>query len=69
MSGQTSDYKKLTLSGNLQEDIALFREIFKKDSVLRVKQIKSRNTYNIDAALIYMDGMINSEQLNDSVIL
>ena len=68
MSGQTSDYKKLTLSGNLQEDIALFREIFKKDSVLRVKQIKSRNTYNIDAALIYMDGMINSEQLNDSVI-
>lgn len=68
MSGQTSDYNDISLSGNLQKDLALFKEIFKKDAVLRVKQIKSRNSYNIDCALLYMDGMINSSQLNESVI-
>lgn len=68
MSGHTSDYKNISLSGDLQKDIALFKEIFKRDSVLRVKKIKVRNTYNIDCALIYMDGMISSEQLNESVI-
>lgn len=68
MLGQTSDYNNINLSGNLQKDINLFKEIFKKDSVLRVKEIKARNNEKIDCALIYMDGMIDSEQLNDAVI-
>ena len=68
MSGQTADYKNKQLSGNITEDIALFKEIFKKDSVLRVKEIRVRNTYNIDCALIYMDGMVDSDQLNEAII-
>lgn len=68
MSGQTSDYKDLKLSGHLGQDLALFKEIFKNDSVLRVKRIKKSNGYTLDCALIYMDGMVNSEQLNESVI-
>lgn len=68
MSGQTADYKNIYLSGNISKDIALFKDIFKKDSVLRIKEIKSRNLYSIDCALIYMDGMIDSDQLNESII-
>ena len=68
MSGQTADYKNIKLSGVLSKDIALFKEIFKKDAVLRVKEIKVRTIYSIDCALIYMDGMIDSDQLNDAVI-
>jgi len=68
MSGQTSDYKNVKLSGVLSRDIALFKEIFKKDAVFRIKEIKARNGYDMDCALIYMDGMIDSNQLNEAVI-
>lgn len=68
VSGQIADYKSVTLSGNLQKDVMLFKDIFKKDSVLRVKNIKVRQTERFDCALIYMDGMVDTEQLNNAVI-
>lgn len=68
MSAQTKDYENIRLSGSLTEDIALFREIFKKDAVLRVKDIKVRARESFDCALIYMDGMVDTAQLNESVI-
>ncbi len=68
MSGKTMDYKNIYLSGNLEKDIALFKEIFKKDVILRVKRIKARNRVKLDCAIVYMDGMIDSEQINDAVI-
>ena len=46
MSGQISDYKNIYLSGDLDKDITLFKEIFKKDVVLRIKKINS-NKKNI----------------------
>lgn len=68
MAGQTSDYSNILLSGNLENDISLFKEIFKKDVVLRVKRIKVRGEKHFDCALVYMDGMIDSDQLNEAVI-
>ncbi len=68
MPGQISDYAGVTLSGRLDEDLALFREIFRKDAVLRTKKIKVRNKNNFDCALVYMDGMVDSDQLNEAVI-
>ncbi len=68
MSGQISDYKNIFLSGNLREDISFFKEIFKKDVILRVKEISSNNGTAIDCALIYMDGMTDSMQINEAII-
>lgn len=68
MAGQTSDYKNTCLSGVLSKDIALFKEIFKNDCILRVKNIKSRKGVCFDCAIVYFDGMIDSEQINDAVI-
>lgn len=68
MSGQISDYKNIYLSGDLDKDITLFKEIFKKDVVLRIKKINSNNNIQLKCALIYMDGMVDSEQVNDAVI-
>lgn len=68
MAGQTSDYKDILISGKLEQDILLFKEIFKKDSVLRIKRIRVRNTRNFDCALIYLDGMTDADQLNEAVI-
>ena len=67
MSGQVSDYKSFSICGEIEKDISLFKEIFKKDAVLRVKRLNS-NKIPLKCALIYMDGMVDSEQLNDAVI-
>ena len=64
MGAVTADYNNTYLSGNIEKDIALFKEIFKKDAAFRVKRINS----DIKCAVIYMDGMVDSEQLNDAVI-
>lgn len=68
LSGNTNDYKNLLISGNLKEDIALFKNIFKKDSVLRVKEISATKNLRFDCALVYMDGMTDATQLNDNII-
>ncbi len=68
MSGQTADFDKVYLSGKLEEDVALFRNIFKKDAVMRIKRIKIKAYNSTGVAIIYFDGMIDSDQLNESVI-
>lgn len=68
MKSITADYENVYISGNLEKDILLFKEIFNKDSTLRVKRIRVRKTESIDCALIYLDGMVDSFQLNEGVI-
>jgi spore germination protein KA len=67
MAGNVNDYKYTYISGNLQKDIAYFKELFKKDVILRVKEISSRNGKQVDSALIYMDGMVNSDRMVESI--
>jgi hypothetical protein len=68
MSGQTSDYKNINFSGILSHDVSFIEEIFKKDSVLRIKRIEQEGEESLKCALIYMDGMVDSLQLNEAVI-
>lgn len=68
MAGQIEDYKNEYLSGDLKKDIALFKDIFKKDVILRIKEISARKEVPINCALVYMDGMTDSEQLNAAII-
>ncbi len=68
LSGSVNDYKNITLSGNLEEDIALFKGIFSQDDILRVKEIKVAGRECFDCAVIYFDGMVDSQQLDDGVI-
>ncbi|MBQ4119163.1 MAG: spore germination protein [Clostridia bacterium] len=68
MSGQIADYKNCNLSGNLERDVALFKDIFKKDVILRVKEITARGEKTLECALVYMDGMTDSDQINEAII-
>lgn len=68
MSGKISDYKNTYLSGSLEEDLALFKEIFKKDAILRIKKITANKNIPLKCALVYMDGMVDTEQVNDAII-
>lgn len=68
MSGQVSDYIGKKISGNIDEDVALFKDIFKKDSILRVREFRCGGDIDADCAAIYFDGMVNVSVINDSII-
>ena len=65
MAGEVNDYGNVQLSDKLSHNLNIFKEIFKKDSLLRTKEISS---YGRKYALVYLDGMTDSKLLNDSVV-
>ena len=68
MVAQTKELEKTYLSGNLEEDIKLFKNILNKDATLRFKRIRVRRQEQIECALMYIDGMVDSNQLNEGVV-
>lgn len=68
MSGQIKDYNNNFISGDLFNDIKTFKEIFKNDVTFRIKHISARKTVPFDAALLYIDGMVDSIQVNEAII-
>ena len=68
MPTQISDYENTALSLSLDENMLLFRNIFSKESVLRFKKIKVRDNWQCDCAIFYLDGMVNVELLNESIV-
>lgn len=67
MKSKTSDYSDIYFSGNLNEDTALIKDIFKNDCILRSRAFFVGGSLK-RAAVFYMDGMVNTEVLNESVI-
>ena len=68
MSGQIADFKNDYLSGNLKADLSFFKDLFKNDIIFRVKEIEADNGTRVKCALIYMDGMTDSMQINEAII-
>ena len=67
MSGQIYDYEEIYLEKNLDDNIALFKGIFKKDAVLRTRNI-AVGANKRKAVIFYLDGMVKVEIINDSVV-
>lgn len=68
MAAVISDYDNTYLSGNLESDLALIKDILKKDSTLRIKRVKVERHLSFECAIVYLDGMIDTMQLNESVM-
>ncbi len=66
MSGSINDYKNIHLSGNLDNDIAIFKNIFSRDAVLRTREVLIGGVAR--CYLVFMDGMVNSAQLGETVV-
>lgn len=66
MSGSVNDYKDTHLSGKIDKDIMLFKNIFNRDAVLRIREVLIGGIWQ--CCLIYMDGMVNSAQQGETVI-
>ncbi len=68
MATSIYDYENQFLTGDLKTDLETFKSIFKNDATFRIKQIAARNTTPFDAALLYIDGMVDSTQINEAII-
>lgn len=66
LSGSVNDYKNIFLSGDFYKDVTMIKNIFCRDAILRVREIKIGG--KVDVALFYMDGMVNSSLLGETVI-
>ena len=67
MKKQLSDYAGKTLTESIDDNLEFFRALFTKDAVLRIRELKMRPN-ELRAALLYMDSMVNTDVLNESVI-
>lgn len=67
MSALTSDYADVHLSGNISSDGELFEKIFANDAIFRRRKIHAKSG-DFECMLFYMDGMSNSELINDSIV-
>ena len=56
------------LKSTLSENLTLIKEIFKKDDILRIREIETGGAHPIRAAVFFMDSMINTLVLNESII-
>ena len=68
MAASIYDYENQFLTGNLKTDLETFKNIFKNDATFRIKQIEARKATPFDAALLYIDGMVDSTQINEAII-
>lgn len=66
MSGGVNDYENVCLSGNIDKDITLFKTIFSRDDVVRIREVRIAGVWR--CCLIYIDGMVDSLQQGETVI-
>ena len=68
MAGQIGDYLGKKINGELAQDIKLFRKIFLRDSILRVREFYAGGDIGKNCAAFYFDGMVSAAMINDSVV-
>lgn len=62
------DFKGKELTASLKDNLAFFQQLFAKDEVLRVRELSVNHKTKFNCTLLFMDGMVNGQVLNDSVI-
>lgn len=67
MTGSVNDYKDVILNNNLDQNIKLIKDILSRDAILRTRELQIGGS-NIRCVLFYMDGMVNSHQLGETVV-
>jgi spore germination protein KA len=65
--GQSNNTPKLTNS--LADNITLLRDLFKNNQTVRYREFQNRINSNIKCCIIYTDGMINKELVEEHIIL
>ena len=66
--GQLEDFRGQLLAEDFDENVGFFARLFEKDDVFRVRKLTVNWGKEYNCALMFMDGMVNTEVLNLSVI-
>lgn len=56
------------LSRSMEDTLALFRKIFRNDGTLRIRVIENEQDKRIRCAVVYVDGMIDRELIQNGVM-
>ncbi len=62
------NYENQTITADLDANVSLFREIFAKDAILRVRKIDPSSDIRAKCVLLFMDGMVNISLLDQSIV-
>ncbi len=65
LNNNLEDY---TLSENLDENMSLLSELFKKVATIITREITNENHSNLKYFIMYCEGLINAEVINDNII-
>ncbi len=68
MKRELRNFKDVKLSENIDENIKLLDEIFKRDAAVRKREFEVTGSENFRAVVYFVDSMINSDTLTDAVI-
>lgn len=60
-------FENENISGSLKKDIAFFKKIFKDDALFRTRIIEN-SAKEAFCCILFMDGMVNSSLINESII-
>lgn len=64
----SNDIGKNGLNKSLNKNISLFRDIFKNDETLIIREFQNKRLKNAQCCIIYLDGMVNTEIINENII-
>lgn len=65
-NNSTSDNERLSQS--LDENISLFKTIFKNDDTLMIREFQNKRLKSAQCCIIYLNGMVNTEIVNENII-
>ncbi len=63
-----NDLKDVVLPINLDEKINYFKNLYKKDATFRLRELDAKRNVDFKCALIFFDGMVDTEKLNNGLI-
>jgi Bacillus/Clostridium GerA spore germination protein. len=67
--GETNkDSNNISLTKSLANNIALFKSIFEDDETLIIREIRNKLLKEAQCCIIYFDGMVNTEIVNENII-
>ena len=67
MSASVSDYKDIKLCGDIAEDTAFFRELFKNDDVFRSRSVRPKGC-SAKFSVMFFDGMTDTALVSEHIV-
>jgi spore germination protein KA len=62
------DIESIGLDRSLDNNISLFKNIFKNDETLSIREFQNKRLKAAQCCIIYIDGMVNIEIINENII-